>query len=1264
MSFTFTFALSQNQTFELRCNYGTRRLDTNQLGSLINLCEERYYSQQKDDTAQLRDIGCQLYSWLDGKEGWLRQALNAENHGTIYLDLIQTSEAQGLNPQTQKVALGLAHLPWELLHNGTVFLHKLLPVRAVKQQNNPVIPQQNRPLRLLFMATSPEHPGIASLQFEQEEANILKATQEQPLALIVEESGSVAELGNLVQSYPADYFDVFHLTGHGVIYTARQFGGYLPLGRKIEDYTPCFITEDEVGGVQFTTVDDLAKAFRVRFPRVVFLSGCHTGQLANNGTVPSMAQALVKAGVGVVLGWARPVFDRTGIIAAQALYQALATGATVEDAVKMAQQEMITQECSDWHLLRIYRDTRQIQELVTPLLTRKREKLKFTPPESEFLDENNIVKVASRGEFVGRRKALQRGMLALRATSDHIGVFLAGMGGLGKSSLAARLCTRVQSQRPNFQRVVLIGPVNEVGLINKLASKYERFAGVPALLNQPGISFKGRLQNFFEAIEETQDQPLLLVLDDFEQNIPQGNIADGSLRMTAEAYEVLAALCAALAENKAESRLIVTCRYLKEDTLPPHRLHLESLQGMSEADINKIYWQLDQDVRLQVRKQRLLTIADGNPRLLKWLVEIVQLPDLATDELLTKLEGVQLKFREDILAEVLLNALEDEEKKFLARLSVFRLPVTIDILNSLASSSSLAKLISLSLVESATTYAQQIAEYRVTTILEPLLEPILTEEEWQTTRQDATRKIYQTWWEKTDNRNEEQGREIVRLAVLGQEKEIAVSVGDIIANDWVDNSRYVEAEKICREILQLGEDYRILGTIARAEEVLGFVTKALLHYQKALEICPDNDDIRKASTMHNMAYIIAQQGDIHRGISLYKRALEIHERINHAGGKAGTLQQMASLFAKQGNIQQALLFYQQSLELFELISHTGGKAATLQQMAGILATQGNIQQALSFYQQSLELFEYIGNARGQAASLGNMAHIIAEQGNTKQALSLYQKSLEINEVIGEVRNKTVTLLSMANILSQEGDTQQALSLCQQYLDVFEDIGDMAAKGGTLQKMADILAQQGDIQKAFCFYQQSLEIFEYMGNAAGKAATLHQMAYLFQLSKIGDRKRELALYLEAAQIRAQTHDYLGLFITLINLGFRDESRQQLYWAQAIWLTLKIETPLENTIKLFLVTSQVIPQTSELQVLLSANAVYLCVQRGEGHPQLEELQYCSFRLLAGAAAAQGIETQEAFDTWIVQQRLNDPEYFIPQLKQRLEAIVGDEWLFERF
>jgi hypothetical protein len=210
MSLTFTFALSQNQTFELRCSIsdrtiGTRRLDTEALATLINLCEEKYYTQDFDRPAELKKIGRELYQWLDGREGWLRKGLEEDSdtpsesfhERTIYLDLIQTSEAQALNPQTERIALGLAHLPWELLHDGSGFLlgeANVLPVRCLRRaepslyQRQGNIAVQNRPLRLLFMATSREYPGISPLGFEREETKILDATKEQPLALVVEES--------------------------------------------------------------------------------------------------------------------------------------------------------------------------------------------------------------------------------------------------------------------------------------------------------------------------------------------------------------------------------------------------------------------------------------------------------------------------------------------------------------------------------------------------------------------------------------------------------------------------------------------------------------------------------------------------------------------------------------------------------------------------------------------------------------------------------------------------------------------------------------------------------------------------------------------------------------------------------------------------------------------------------------------------------------------------------------------------------------------
>jgi hypothetical protein len=81
---------------------------------------------------------------------------------------------------------------------------------------------------------------------------------------------------------------------------------------------------------------------------------------------------------------------------------------------------------------------------------------------------------------------------------------------------------------------------------------------------------------------------------------------------------------------------------------------------------------------------------------------------------------------------------------------VFRLPVTEDIVRDVAFSHEiierhnfayLQRLVALSLVESATVYATQQREYRVTTILEPLRQNILTPEEWENCKKTAIIEI-------------------------------------------------------------------------------------------------------------------------------------------------------------------------------------------------------------------------------------------------------------------------------------------------------------------------------------------------------------------------------------------------------------------------------------------------------------------------------------------------------------------------------------------
>ena len=1260
MPVSIRIALAQQQSFELICGNQSRRVDRKEIESLAAAADRDYFGDAHANDVrwapkfpQLTALGQRLYHWLDGNEGWLRTGLtNGET--TVVLDLAGPLQAQDLNPGTESLLRRLAHLPWELLHDGKAFLAELgvQPIRVMQSRSSNAQPA-NRPLRLLFMATSPEDV-LPSLDYEREETTILDATLKQPIDLVVEESGSASQLRELVASFGEGYFDVFHITGHGTI----------------EDGTPKFVTEDELGGEQRTAAPQLADAFGHRWPRLLFLSGCHTAQAPNRGTVPSMAHALVNAGADAVLGWARPVYDSTGIFAATELYRALATGETPLAAVATTRREMLrtflkdTKEafCSDWHLLRIYQGVPETAALVTPLKTPKRERIKRKAPEAEFLDAEGNVKVAGASAFFGRRREMQRCLKALAYPGDYYGVFLHGIGGYGKSTVAARLCRRHEAQNPEFERVVLVGPVDENRLRLRLSDKFGEDPEAIEILNRPAIAFKQQLKGLFELIER-KGRKLLLVLDDFEQNIPEANVEDGSLRLAAVAWSALEALCFALEESGASSRLMVTCRYYAKKALPAHRLFVEELSGMPAADIGKKTRALLSDVptaqRNPRREAKIVKVADGNPRLLEWLMALALMTDLIEDAFLDRMRAEESRFRENILAEKLIGALSEPERKALARMTLFELAVPMAVVTELAQGASLETAVSLGLLEKQVAHGEDL--YRVNSVLESLLRPVLGEAEWGDARRQAARKLHEVWWGDPEKSLEARGLEVVRVAVSAGEQELAVVPADIIATRWVNRSRFQEAVALCRSVMAAFDDYRILGTIARAEEVLGDTESARGHYEKALSDCPPSDERERSATLSNLGNLESQQGDIERALQLWRQSLQIMERTGDVPGKAATLANMAGLIAQQGDIARALQLWQQSLEIVERIGDARGKSAILSNMAGAIAQQGEIDRALRLWQQSLEIRERIGDVKGKAATLSEMAGVIAQQGDIGRALQLWQQSLEIKEHIGDVKGKAVTLSNMARVIAQQGDVERALQLWQQSLELKERIGDVKGKAATLHNMAGVIAQQGDMERALQLWQQSLEIEERIGDVRGKAATLAQMAWAAGQS--GDHARHDELNRQAAEALGSVRAYVDLITVLWNLGASAQQDREIFAAQAAWLVVKVQSPVDDSLGVLGLLFNLVPQGDPLEPLLGAAAVILIAARGENHPQREKLFEEARKLVSIAADNAGIQNREAFDQWFAENRLADRAQVFPRLLARLEQLVGDRWLFDR-
>lgn len=833
-------------------------VEQSDIDTLAALTADEYSTQASD----LQERGERLFNWVDRhSNGWLRKMRLTPQHSALHIDI----EA-GNNDA------GLRHLPWELLHDGTQFLcadplHLFTPIRRASTQTHDWQPQK-RQLGVLFMASSPEDVQPV-LDFEAEEAAILTATNNKPLDLQVEESGSLPGLQERLTDM-AEAPDVIHLSGHANVY----------------DEFPMFLLEDEFGNLAQASPLDVAHTLLEAdsYPRILFLSGCRTGESSRKLDMLSFSEQVVQAGVPVVLGWALPVGDSAASLAAALLYEKLATGFEIASAVAFARQQLHESRSPYWHLLRCFSNA----SALNPLVAKGRLRVRRHDSKQQFLEAagGHCEPVCARTQFVGRRRLLQRCLKSLRAwygdDAYAEGVLLYGMGGLGKSSAAARLVDRL---RNTHEPVVCYGGLDETVL---LAAIGKALPHAQSLLNDAKLTLEQRLRTLFEPENNTYcTKPLLLVLDDFEKNIPvalrQQGKTDYSHDYTPASLSVLNTVMQAIHDSQSDTRVILTCRYAVP-FMPPCRWHEENPQTLHGADLKKKLAQLhgltlqgpDATTPANTLRQRAVEIAAGNPRLLEWLDKILLDNSQPVEALLDKLAQEEARFREDILIHELVSAQTAAVRHVLACAALYRLPVQLAAVEALSNDPDTAQHLQtaarVGLVES--TDQADSKRYFVSNLLDAVLATDLSQTKHQQLAAQASRYLYDAT---LNSRPEEWAKEMVRLAVAGQEKDIAVEVGHRLAFRLLREYRLHEARTLCQDILMLGEDFRILTTLATAEQTLGNGATANQQIERAVQLIPVDKTALPDDLLKESAYTLGAYADILQARGQLDEALNIRQ---------------------------------------------------------------------------------------------------------------------------------------------------------------------------------------------------------------------------------------------------------------------------------------------------------------------------------------------------------------------------------------------------
>jgi tetratricopeptide (TPR) repeat protein len=758
-----------------------------------------------------------------------------------------------------------------------------------------------------------------------------------------------------------------------------------------------------------------------------------------------------------------------------------------------------------------------------------------------FLDAKGQVPVAAPEMFVGRRRQIQTALQVLR-TTERAGVLIHGMGQLGKSSLAARLASRLQDR---MAIAVVFGRYGALGVIEALEQALKTVPAARDLLRARKSEVREDLERLEVLLTDLVSgpcaqavdgkKPVLLIIDDLEQ-ILEADPAGGRHRVVARHAPTLAMVLRAFDPSLTDSRLLVTSRFPFALDGLERKLHPIALPPFSDASRRKLQLRQTEAAREAALSEAELTartallprvraVARGNPGLQdligQKLVLSKEVPLVRAEATLAEmeawLEGGDLPDEPKVGAffeKLALNALFDlagsTGRDLLQALTLFQVPVPQGVAEAVAGElgGSVVRLRDLGLLDVFEDLVDQRAPaLAVNGLARSRLDP-LSEARETGLAELVVNPLFTAWGGGDDRRPPAADLELTRLAIAVEDAQIIAACGNGAMAALEGNPAQVRAafgQRALQILEQAGLEapWLLLSRTATAadeagegeiaDQLLGDGVEALETRRAAGGTV---EPFEAGFLLFEFGKRLLRKGDLDRAVEMFEEvaalAGESEQEVNVAVVKG----RIADILESRGELDAALrIRTEEQLPVYERLGKVRSVAVTKGQIADILESRGELDAALRILKEEvLPSMERLGEVRSVAVTKGQIADILQSRGELDAALRIRtEEQLPVYERLGDVRSVAVTKGRIADILQSRGELEEALRIrTEEQLPVYERLEDLGSLAHLKFSIAQIRLQKGierqeDLQAILDDLGESFAVTRKLGRVDGIAA---------------------------------------------------------------------------------------------------------------------------------------------------------------------------------
>jgi tetratricopeptide (TPR) repeat protein len=374
---------------------------------------------------------------------------------------------------------------------------------------------------------------------------------------------------------------------------------------------------------------------------------------------------------------------------------------------------------------------------------------------------------------------------------------------------------------------------------------------------------------------------------------------------------------------------------------------------------------------------------------------------------------------------------------------------------------------------------------------------------------------------------------------------------------------YEQALVIAREIGDSRGEGNRLGYLGIAYYQLGQVDKAIEYYDQALVIARETGDRRgEGNWLGNLGSAYSDLGQVDTAIGYYDQALVIAREIGDRRDEGNGLGNLGLAYYQLGQVDTAIGYYDQALVIAREIGERRNEGSWLGNIGSAYHQLGRVDKAIEYYDQALVIARETGERRNEGNWLGNLGNVYSALGQVDKAIEYYDQALVIAHEIGERHNEGNWLGNLGSAYSDLGQVDTAIGYYDQALVIAREIGDRRGEGNRLGNIGSAYYQLDQVDKAIEYYDQALVISREIGDRRGEGNRLGNIGSAY--SALGQVDKAIEYYDQALVISREIGDHRGegnhlgnLGLAYSNLGHVDKAIE--YYDQALIIGKEIKDP---------------------------------------------------------------------------------------------------------